>query len=232
MDYIVTGAGRGIGFETTRILCKAQGNRIIAISRNIRQLHNLEHNNNNLVSELFPLSFDVVKGDYNAVLIPLLKELKFSLDGLFNNAAVLVNKPLSQYLDDDFRHVFSTNVEAPFRMIRYLLPFFNKGSHILNAGSIGGVQGSVKFPGLSLYSASKGALAVLTECLAEELKSRKISVNCLAFGAVQTEMLNEAFPGHTAQVKASEMGKYVAEFLMHGHLYYNGKILPVSLSTP
>ncbi len=232
MDYIITGAGKGIGFETTRTLCKVQGNRIIAISRNIKQLHNLARNNNNLVSELFPLSFDLVKGDFNGVLIPFLKELNFNIDGLFNNAAVLINKPLSQYVDEDFRHVFSTNVEAPFRLIRCLLPFLNKGSHILNAGSMGGVQGSVKFPGLALYSSSKGALAILTECLAEELKSRKIYVNCLAFGAVQTEMLSEAFPGYIAPVTANDMGKYVADFLMNGHRLYNGKILSVSLSTP
>ena len=97
---------------------------------------------------------------------------------------------------------------------------------------MGGFQGSSKFPGLSLYSASKGAVAVLTEAMAEEFKDEGISVNCLALGAVQTEMLEEAFPGYKAPLSADEMGKYIAGFALTGNRYFNGKILPVSVSTP
>jgi len=232
MNYIVTGSGKGIGLETVRQLSKIQGSRIIAISRNVEKLHELARLNNLLVSEIIPLSYDVVNGSIANNLIPLLKELNFKIDGLFNNAGSLVNKPFEQYTDKDFTTVFGTNVEAPFRLIRDLLPFMNEGAHIVNAGSMGGVQGSAKFPGLALYSASKGALAILSECLAEELKDRKISVNCLAFGAVQTEMLTAAFPAYKAPLSATEMAVFVADFLVNGHKYFNGKVLPVSVSTP
>lgn len=232
MDLIVTGAGKGIGFETVRQLGKMQGNRIIAISRNIEQLNELATKANPLVSEIIPLKFDIVNGSIKNNLIPFLRELDFKIDGLFNNAGSLVNKPFAECSDEDFNLAMRTNLDAPFRFIRDLLPFMNEGSHIVNAGSMGGVQGSAKFPGLALYSASKGALAILSECMAEELKDRKISVNCLAFGAVQTEMLAAAFPGYQAPLSASAMAAFVADFLVKGHKYFNGKVLPVSVSTP
>jgi NAD(P)-dependent dehydrogenase (short-subunit alcohol dehydrogenase family) len=97
---------------------------------------------------------------------------------------------------------------------------------------MGGIQGSAKFPGLSLYSAAKGAVAVLTEAMAEELKERGISVNCLAFGAVQTEMLARAFPGYQAPINPDQIANFVADFCINGQKYFNGKILPVSISTP
>ena len=232
MNYLITGAGKGIGYETAKNLSKRQGMRILAISRNVEKLHELARKNNPLVSEIIPLSFDVVNSSIQNHLIPLLKELNFKIDGLLNNAGTLLNKPLEQCTDGDFDAVFKTNVEAPFRLIRDLLPFMNEGSHIVNAGSMGGFQGSAKFPGLALYSASKGALAIFSECLAEELKDRKISVNCLAFGAVQTEMLAAAFPGYQAPLSVSAMAEFVTDFIVKGHIFFNGKVLPVSVSTP
>ena len=97
---------------------------------------------------------------------------------------------------------------------------------------MGGVQGSAKFAGLAAYSSSKGALITLMELLAEEYKEKGISFNALALGAVQTEMLQEAFPGYRASVSAERMGQYIAEFALSGHELYNGKVLQVSNSTP
>ena len=154
------------------------------------------------------------------------------VDILINNAGLLINKPFVELDEKDFDAMFNINVRSVFRLSRLLLPLFNRNAHILNISSMGGVQGSAKFPGLSLYSSSKGALAILTECLAEELKDLDIKVNCLALGAVRTEMLEKAFPGYEAPLSAGEMGSYIADFALHGHKYFNGKILPVSVSTP
>jgi NAD(P)-dependent dehydrogenase (short-subunit alcohol dehydrogenase family) len=107
-----------------------------------------------------------------------------------------------------------------------------EGSHIVNISSMGGFQGSSKYRGLSYYSASKAAIGCLTECLAIEFSEAGIKVNCLAIGAVQTEMFEEAFPGLKAPVSASEMGRYVSEFALNGHKFFNGKILPVAISNP
>jgi NAD(P)-dependent dehydrogenase (short-subunit alcohol dehydrogenase family) len=128
--------------------------------------------------------------------------------------------------------MLQSNVIGHVNMIKHIVPLMTEGGHIVNIGSMGGVQGSVKFPGLSAYSASKGALAVLTECLAEELKPQNIKVNCLALGSSQTEMFESAFPGVEAGTLAFEMGRYVAEFAQNGSKYYNGKVLPVANTTP
>jgi NAD(P)-dependent dehydrogenase (short-subunit alcohol dehydrogenase family) len=97
---------------------------------------------------------------------------------------------------------------------------------------MGGYQGSVKFKGLSLYSATKAAIASLTECLATEYTNKNIFFNCLALGAVQTEMLNEVFPGYIAPLSAKEMAGFISQFAINGYKYFNGKVLPVSVSTP
>ncbi len=154
------------------------------------------------------------------------------IDILVNNAGLLINKPFTLLSKSDMNSIFNVNFFGVALLIQNLLPKMNTNSHIVNIGSMGGFQGSSKFPGLSIYSASKAALANLSECLAEELKEQKISVNCLSIGAVQTEMLESAFPGYQAPLKAEEMASYIVDFSKNGHKFFNGKILPVSLSTP
>ena len=97
---------------------------------------------------------------------------------------------------------------------------------------MGAVQGSAKFPGLAYYSASKAAIANLTECLAEEYKEHNTAFNCLALGSANTEMFNEAFPGYKAAVSAQEMADLISDFAVNGQKYFNGKIIPVSVNTP
>jgi NAD(P)-dependent dehydrogenase (short-subunit alcohol dehydrogenase family) len=156
------------------------------------------------------------------------------VDVLLNNAGMLLNKPFRELTANDWERTFATNVFGVVELVRMLLPYLEKSkyAHIVNIGSMGGFQGSSKFPGLAAYSASKAAVANLTECLAEELKPQNIAVNCLAFGAVQTEMLEAAFPGYRAPLSSIEMAEWVAWFCVNGHRFFNGKILPVSITTP
>lgn len=128
--------------------------------------------------------------------------------------------------------VYDVNVFGVAQLIQCVLPFMTSGSHVVNVSSMGGVQGSAKFAGLSAYSSSKGAIITLNELLAEEYKDKGIAFNTLALGAVQTEMLEEAFPGYKAPVSASQMATYIKEFSLSGNQFYNGKVLPVSASTP
>ncbi len=154
------------------------------------------------------------------------------IDVLVNNAGVLINKPFAQLLETDFVEMLQSNYIGHVRIIQALLGFMGEGSHILNIGSMGAFQGSAKFPGLAAYSASKAALHTLTECLAQELVEQGIKVNCLALGSAQTEMLEQAFPGYESPVMAFEMGKYIADFAVTGHRFFNGKVLPVAVTTP
>jgi NAD(P)-dependent dehydrogenase (short-subunit alcohol dehydrogenase family) len=151
---------------------------------------------------------------------------------LINNAGTLVYKNIGELSADELDLMYRINLKAPFLLIQALLPLMSKGSHIVNIGSMGGIQGSVKFPGLSGYSATKGALSILTEALAEELKDSGISINCLAPGSVQTEMLAQAFPGFKASLEPREMAQFIRDFALHSGKFFNGKVLPVSTSTP
>jgi len=234
MNIIVTGASRGIGFETVKVFSRDRENHVFALARSKAGLEKLGNEcrvtGGSAKVHVFP--FDLLKGDYQNVLIPAILKGMAKVDILINNAGLLINKPFELMKDDDFDLMISANVKSVFNLTKNLLPYFSENAHIVNIGSMGGFQGSVKFPGLSLYSASKGAVAVLTECLAEEFKSRQIKVNCLALGSAQTEMLEAAFPGYKAPLTAGEMASFIADFSLTGHYWFNGKILPVSLATP
>jgi NAD(P)-dependent dehydrogenase (short-subunit alcohol dehydrogenase family) len=234
MNIIITGASKGIGFTLTRLLVDDTKNKVFAISRQTKELEKLagEIHSDEKKGELYFYGFDLRSEDYHETLIPEIENKLGRVDILINNAGAMVNKPFEKLTDQEYDLVFDVNIKSPFRLIRDILPLFNKPGHIINITSMGGFQGSAKFPGLSLYSSSKGALAVLTECLAEELKDRQIKVNALALGAVQTEMLAEAFPGYNAPLQPDEISLFIKDFALNGFHYFNGKILPVSVSTP
>ncbi|TYP91529.1 short-subunit dehydrogenase [Sphingobacterium allocomposti] len=234
-NIIITGASNGIGFESVLDLTANKDNQVIALARSadkLRKLHEIATSLNPEGGKLYPAQFDIVYDNYPDSLVPFIQSKFETVDVLINNAGVLINKPFMETSLEDFAQVFQTNLLGHVNMIKHIVPMMKNGGHIVNIGSMGGYQGSAKFAGLSAYSASKGALATLTECLAEELKDRNIKVNCLALGSSQTEMFEKAFPGLEAGTLAFEMGRYVADFAQNGHKYYNGKILPVAGTTP
>jgi short-subunit dehydrogenase len=234
MNIFVTGASRGIGYELTKRFCSMKGHHIIALAREIDPLKQLADRIevSRQGSFLYPYAVDLSKNGFEKALPGYVNDRFKKIDILVNNAGTLINKPFSQNTADDFDQLFNVNVKSPFLLIKTLLPYFASPSHIVNIGSMGGFQGSDKFPGLSLYSASKGALAIFSECLAEELKEMRISVNCLALGSVQTEMLKNAFPNYDAPVKPAQIAEFIADFAINGWKYMNGKIIPVALKTP
>lgn len=232
MLVIITGASKGIGFEIVKLFLNNPNYSIIAISRNIDSLTKLVNANN--TTNLIPFKADITNTKQQKKIVDLIKKIKLPVSILINNAGQIVNKPFEKITEKELESVYATNVFAPFKLIQQLLPFMGKKakSHIVNISSMGGFQGSSKFAGLSAYSSSKSALSGLTECLAEEFKDKNIAVNCLAIGAVQTEMLNKAFPGYKAPLQPKQMATFIYDFAINGHNYFNGKILPVSSSTP
>lgn len=225
-NIIITGTSRGIGFELVDILSE-MGHQVLALSRNKEPVK--AKNLKNVTS----FSFDITNAqDISKVAKFVTEKWNSSVDVLINNAGALLNKPFKDSTVEEFKEVYNVNVFGVVEITRKMLPFMNEASHVLNVSSMGGIQGSMKFPGLSAYSSSKGALITLTELLAEEFKENGPSFNVLALGAVQTEMLEEAFPGYEAPVSAKEMAAYIANFSLTGHQFYNGKIMQVSNSTP
>jgi NAD(P)-dependent dehydrogenase (short-subunit alcohol dehydrogenase family) len=233
MNIIITGASSGIGFETALEFTLNTQNKVVCIARSADKLRKLLEIARGINPDctLLPVEFDIVNDDY-AVLVPFLKERLGTVDILINNAGTLVNKPFLETSTADMWQMLESNVIGHFNMIQQVIPLMVKDSHIVNIGSMGGFQGSVKFPGLAAYSSSKAALHTLTECLAQELIETGIKVNCLALGSAQTEMLETAFPGYQSPVLAFEMGKYIADFARTGHRFFNGKTLPVAVTTP
>lgn len=232
MNVVVTGASSGVGFELVKkMIDDDRVTKVVGIARRSERLELLAGHAASAGKgwKFVPLAQDICEVSVDDVLDQLDR-----VDVLVNNAGLLITKPFEELTDQDFSDIYRVNVFAPARLIRMLKPTMGGEipSHIVNIGSMGGFQGASKFPGLSAYSSSKSAIAGLSECLAEEFKEDNIKVNCLAFGAVQTEMLEKAFPGFQAPLNSEEMADFVLEFALNGHKYYNGKVLPVSSSTP
>ncbi len=225
MTVVITGASRGIGKELINFFLE-NNMHVIAVSSNPTKIK--AHSQLKIISADFSHSEEVF-----AVADKIKKTTK-EVNILINNAATLVSKPFKDISVSDFESTYKVNIEAPFFFTQQLIDIMGitKMAHIVNISSMGGITGSAKFAGLSAYSSSKGALSILTECLAEELKDKNIHANCLCLGAVNTEMLKQAFPGYQADVNPKQMAQYIGNFALDGHNYFNGKVLPVSLSTP
>lgn len=225
---VVTGASRGIGYE----ICRTFANRkhhAIAVARSVDSLDELEQT---APKYIHAMPADLTDQQEVDDLVSNINEKVEGIDILINNAGALINKPFENLTLADWRSQLDSNLISAIHISRRLLPLFNDNAHIVNISSMGGFQGSSKFPGLAAYSVSKGALSILTECLADELKEHKIKANALCLGAVQTEMLDEAFPGIEAPVDPEEMGAYITDFALSASAFYNGQILPVTLGDP
>ena len=224
-NIIVTGTSRGIGYQMVPILADA-GHNVLALSRNDVPISGLDISN----CHCFPC--DITDSNDIEKVSEFIKEKWQYVDILINNSGYIVNKPFEKLSQADFKDAYEVNVFGLAAITQAVLPFMKRTGHVVNISSMGGIQGSMKFPGLAAYSSSKGAVVTLTELLAEEYKDSGISFNVLALGAVQTEMLEEAFPGYKAPTSAVDMATYISDFALNGNKFYNGKLLQVSNSTP
>ena len=224
-NIVITGTSRGIGFELAKKFAE-NGHQVLALSRNSAPLSAINHKN------ITVLSVDISSAEDLHKVSDFIKSTWKKVDVLINNAGKLINKPFTEISSEDFLEVYKVNVFAVAEINKLMIPFLQKGSHVVTVSSMGGIQGSLKFPGLAAYSSAKGAVITLSELLAEEYKEQQIAFNVLALGAVQTEMLEEAFPGYEAPLSAIEMADYIYNFSLTGNKFYNGKVLQVSSSNP
>jgi len=224
-NIVITGTSRGIGFELAKKFAE-NGHQVLALSRNKKPLSDFNHKNITVISVDLSKNSDFIK------VTDFIKNNWKQVDILIHNAGKLIHKPFADLSSDDFLEVYKVNVFAVAELTKRMIPYLQKGSHVVTISSIGGIQGSLKFPGLAAYSSAKGAVITLSELLAEEYKEAKISFNVLALGAVQTEMLANAFPGYKAPLSASDMANYIYDFSLNGNTFYNGKVLQVSSTNP
>ena len=223
-NIIITGTSRGIGYELALQFAKA-GHQVLAISRKIPHAF-IENQNISCLGIDISQETDLIK------VKDFVDSTWHKVDVVIHNAGALILKPFAQITSDEFEYIYKVNVFGVAALNRVVLPFMGNGAHVVTISSMGGVQGTVKFTGLSAYSSSKGAVITLSELLAEEYKEQGIAFNVLALGAVNTEMLQEAFPGYQAPLSSKEMADYIFDFALNGNKYFNGKVLQVSSSTP
>lgn len=233
MNLVISGASSGIGYQLAKVAAVDSSNLVVAIARREEKLEALKTEilSENPDARIYTMVFDLVDGDYNKLSHDIF-EYANKYDLLVNNAGALVNKPLLDLDADDFDLMYKINSRAIFLLSKTLLPRMPKGSQIINISSMSGYQGSEKYPGLGLYSAAKGAAAILTESMAVEWGPMGITTNCLCLGAVDTEMLQTAFPDYKAKVSASQMAEFILGFANSAPGVMNGRIIPVTLSAP
>lgn len=227
---LVTGASRGVGYETVKALANTYGCTVLAVARNIEGLARLEMEVH--TGKLEALHLDIAADNAPALLLEAAAGRR--IHAVLHNAGALLRTPMGTYTAETVSILYRINLVAPLLITQALAPLLggDPPGHVVHIGSMGGFQDSSKFPGLAAYSSSKAALACLSQCLAEEFKDAGIRSNCLALGAVDTDMLRAAFPGYVAPVQAKAMGEYVAQFLLEGHKFYNAKVLPLAIGTP
>ncbi len=223
---IISGAGKGIGLELCKWFSK-QDYRTIGISRNIGALKKI-HNVIAVQADLNQLNDLFFKLD------SVLQDIIPGQNYLIHNAGLLINEPFESLTSDQILEMTSVNFTSPLLLTQRLLPWLNQpeGSHIIYVGSMGGFQGSVRYPGLSVYSASKSAFASLTESLAYEYHNTAMRFNTLALGAVDTDMLRSALPKYKAEVTPEQIANFIGTFALQAYPFINGKVIPLAGMNP
>ena len=230
MNIVLTGGSKGIGLALTKELLEDKKNSIKVISRSRGGLEALQSLYGK--DRLQIIEFDLSELDKYDRLFNSINENDSAIDVLINNAGFLIYKPFSEISYEELLLSHKVNAMGPFLLIQGLFPRFSEKAQVLNISSIGGMQGTVKFAGLSAYSSSKASLNCLTEMLAEEFKNTGIYFNCLALGSVQTKMFETAFPGIKASAKPQQMARFIVDFLKNSRGIIAGKIIPLSISNP
>lgn len=224
---VIVGASRGIGKALVENFAQRKGFKVVALSRNLNKMKADFSSFSNVTSFEFDLE-TAVKKQVEKIFLAIGK-----VDFLINNAGFLVNKPFGEITSQEILKSFQINMFGVFETVQAIIPFLNPdNSHIVNISSMGGFQGSMKFAGLSAYSTSKAALCSFTELFSEEYKNTSIAMNCICLGAVQTEMLEEAFPGYRAPLNPKQASEYISDFTVNAQKYMKGKIIPLSLTNP
>ena len=224
---VIVGASRGIGKALVENFAQREGFEVIALSRNLEKMQT----NFGVLSSVKCFEFDL-ENDVRVQAEKLFSSIG-KIDYLINNAGFLVNKPFEEITSQELQKSYQINLFGVFESVQAIIPHLNpSSSHIVNISSMGGFQGSMKFAGLSAYSTSKAALCSFTELFSEEYKNSTIAMNCICLGSVQTEMLEEAFPGYQAPLNPEQVSEYISDFTMNAHKYMKGKIIPLSLTNP
>ncbi len=206
---LITGGGSGIGAACAAEFFR-RGRSVVLVGRRAARLRDTARLMGDK-TRVLTLTGDVADEKFSRLVFAAARKQFGSIDILVNNAAVLFKKPFLNTSAADWDATMGSNVRGPFLFSREFLRTTKPGRLIVNIGSLAGVQGTEKFPGLSAYTVSKFGITGLTAALAVESKSLGVSVVCVAPGAVDTTMLAKAAPGLKAGAVPADIARVVAD---------------------
>ena len=210
---VVTGAGRGIGAATARLLA-SEGARVVLASRTERELESVAASIAGEAGEDRVLAVPTDLADEAAILSLFDRTIgRFGdLHVLVNNAAVFEGGEIESLSTGSWDRVMAVNVRGAFLASREAFRRFRAlghGGSIVNLSSLGGIRGTPKFKGFTAYTVSKYAIVGLTDCLAVEGRELSVRVNCVAPGAVETRMLREAAPFLETETRPEDVARTI-----------------------
>ena len=197
---IVTGATRGIGRAIALELGKRGANVAFNYAKSADEAEKLKAEIENLGVKCFAAQCDVANTEASAEFVKQVKEEFGTVDFLINNAGITRDQLILRMKEDDWDSVIDTNLKGAWNFSKAVLrPMMRNetGGSILNISSISGVVGML---GQSNYSASKAGMIGLTKALAKEVASRRITINALALGLIETDMASEMNEEHRAKI--------------------------------
>jgi len=197
---IVTGATRGIGRAIALELGKRGANVAFNYAKSADEAEKLKAEIENLGVKCFAAQCDVANTEASAEFVKQVKEEFGTVDFLINNAGITRDQLILRMKEDDWDSVIDTNLKGAWNFSKAVLrPMMRNetGGSILNISSISGVVGML---GQSNYSASKAGMIGLTKALAKEVASRRITINALALGLIETDMASEMNEEHRKKI--------------------------------
>src|SRR5690606_5278321 len=187
---LITGGSRGLGKSIALHLADKGHDAIVTYHSRRNEAENVVGAIRDLGGEAVALQLDVTKPETFPAFAEAVRGAltdtwdRERFDALVNNAGMGLFKELMQTTEEDFDLLVSAHLKAPLFLSQQLLPLMSDGGRILNVSS-----GLARFtlPGYAAYASMKGAVEVLTRYMAKELARRRIAVNVLAPGAVETD---------------------------------------------
>ncbi|MGD9562706.1 MAG: 3-oxoacyl-[acyl-carrier-protein] reductase [Pyrinomonadaceae bacterium] len=232
---IVTGGTRGIGKAIVLELAGRGANVAFNYSKSADEAERLKAEVEALGVKAFASQCDVANTEQVAAYVGQVKEAFGSIDMLVNNAGITRDQLILRMKEEDWDAVIDTNLKGAWNFCKAVLrPMMRNenGGSIVNISSISGVVGML---GQSNYSASKAGMIGLTKSLAKEVASRRITVNAVAFGLIETEMASEMNADYREKILSQiplgrlgnvrEAAEVVAFLLSDSARYITGQVI-------
>jgi 3-oxoacyl-[acyl-carrier protein] reductase len=205
---IVTGGSRGIGRAIVLLLAEEGADVTFFYRDNATAAAEVVAAGAAAGRTLAALKVDIRDAKACAAAVEGIADRCGRIDILVNNAGTIRDNPLAAFDDEDVAAVLETNVTGVFNVTRAVVPYMisQRAGRIINIGSVAGEKGG---RGQTNYAASKGAINAFTRSLAVELAPRRINVNCVAPGVIETEMSHDVREMAGDRVKARILlGRY------------------------